>query len=46
MNYRINVRAIIPYNGKILLVRNKNLPNYWCLPGGGLEQGEELKTGL
>ena len=46
MNYRINVRAIIPHNGKLLLCKNKNLPDYWCLPGGGLEQGEELKAGL
>lgn len=46
MNFRINVRAIISHNGKILLAKNKNLPGYWCLPGGGLEQGEELKKGL
>ncbi|MDC0449139.1 NUDIX domain-containing protein [bacterium] len=46
MNFRINVRAIIPHNGKLLLAKNKNLPGYWCLPGGGLDEGEELKEGL
>jgi ADP-ribose pyrophosphatase YjhB (NUDIX family) len=46
MNYRINVRAIITLDNKILLVRSKKSPEYWCLPGGGLNTGEELKVGL
>lgn len=46
MKFRIIVRAIIPHEGKILLVKNKNLPDFWCLPGGKLKKGEELKAGL
>jgi ADP-ribose pyrophosphatase YjhB (NUDIX family) len=48
---RVNVRGIIYKDGKILA--QKLLPgidgaarNYWCTPGGGLEENESLVEGL
>lgn len=38
----IRVRGIIIHDGKLLLVKiTKN--NYYCLPGGKLEHGEDVK---
>lgn len=47
---RISVRGLILHQGKLLCVRHKASTSstrekgrdYWCLPGGGLEEGEAL----
>lgn len=39
------VRAIIPLNGKFLLVRNKGA-DYWCLPGGNVDPLEPIPQAL
>lgn len=53
MNRRVAVRAVIVKNGKLLAVRLKNyvgkatLTNdYWCTPGGGVDEGEPLLGAL
>lgn len=54
MNRRISVRGIALHDGKLLCVRllpyNGSLQavggDYWCLPGGGLEDGESLLAGI
>jgi ADP-ribose pyrophosphatase YjhB (NUDIX family) len=38
-------RAIIPLNGKFLLVRNKGA-DYWCLPGGNVDPQEPIPQAL
>jgi len=43
---RMGVRAVIEHNGKYLLVRNKVSEDFWCLPGGGIEPGEEIIPAL
>jgi ADP-ribose pyrophosphatase YjhB (NUDIX family) len=48
---RITVRGIIFKDGKLLAqelmpARNGQKRDYWCTPGGGLEPGESLYTGL
>ncbi len=47
---RINVRAIVWRNGKILAVKHKNddgtPAEYWALPGGGLDPMESLVGGV
>jgi len=43
---RISVRAIIEYQGKYLLVRNAVSDTFWCLPGGGVEVGEDILSAL
>jgi 8-oxo-dGTP pyrophosphatase MutT (NUDIX family) len=42
--YRFGARAIIIRAGKILLVRENN--GRYCLPGGGIDHGEEIAAGL
>ncbi|MBT4937071.1 NUDIX domain-containing protein [Candidatus Peregrinibacteria bacterium] len=42
---KIAVRAIILHEGKILLVKHKG-KKYFSLPGGKLEGGEDMKSGL
>lgn len=42
---RISVDAVIIKNGKILLVKEKDL-NLWEMPGGGIEKGETLEEAL
>ena len=39
-------RGIIYYDGKLLLVRNKSSENFWCLPGGNINQGESIVEAL
>lgn len=50
---RISVRGIVINEDKLLCVRLKAYKNhiprdnsYWCLPGGGLEDGEPLNDGI
>lgn len=48
---RINVRGIVYENGKILAQQlnqpeNQNDGEWWCTPGGGLDEKEVLTTGL
>lgn len=41
------VTAVITRGNKILLIhRFKNGSEYWVFPGGGVEEGEDLDTGL
>lgn len=54
MARRISVRGIALHNGKLLCVRLRPYKgkiraeggNYWCLPGGGLEDSEALIAGI
>lgn len=48
---RINVRGIIYKNGQLLCQQLKPgageaVRDYWCTPGGGLDDGESLHQGL
>jgi ADP-ribose pyrophosphatase YjhB (NUDIX family) len=47
---RVNVRAIVHENGKILAVKHKSddggESSYWALPGGGLDPMESLPGGV
>jgi ADP-ribose pyrophosphatase YjhB (NUDIX family) len=43
---RISVRGVAIHDNKLLCVRHKNGPEYWALPGGGLEAGEALTAGV
>jgi 8-oxo-dGTP diphosphatase len=44
---RMSARAIIEHDGKYLLVRQKsNSGTFWCLPGGGIEDGEDVISAL
>ena len=46
---RINVRGIIFKDGKLFVQRLKKNGveyDYWCTPGGGLDDGEDLLAGL
>lgn len=47
---RINVRAIIWKDGKLLAVKHKSKDgsesDYWALPGGGLDPVETLEDGV
>ena len=46
---RINVRAIIYKNGKLLAVKHKHgedISHYYAVPGGGLDPHESLVDGL
>jgi ADP-ribose pyrophosphatase YjhB (NUDIX family) len=53
MDRRISVRAIVVHEGKLLCARlnhynagAKEISDYWCLPGGGLDPGEGLVDGV
>lgn len=48
---RVNVRGIIFKNGKLLAQQltpdsDGIARNYWCTPGGGIDDGESLHQGL
>ena len=50
---RVSVRGIVLHEGKLLCVRLKKYKehikqdnSYWCLPGGGLVEGEALLDGV
>ncbi|HID43476.1 MAG TPA: NUDIX hydrolase [Archaeoglobaceae archaeon] len=44
----LTVDAIIPYKGKILLIKRKNEPfkDFYALPGGIVEYGEKVEDAL
>jgi ADP-ribose pyrophosphatase YjhB (NUDIX family) len=50
MSRRINVRGIIVKDGKLFAVRHRWLDGsgkeFWCTPGGGLEDGETIHDGI
>ncbi len=53
MTRRVAVRAIVMHEDKLLGVRLKpysevsaTMANSWCVPGGGLDEGEPLIAGL
>lgn len=53
MMRRVTVRGIVLHEGKLLCVRLKPYKDhlkrdnsYWCLPGGGLDEGEALIAGV
>ncbi len=49
MSRRICVRGIIVKDGKIFaqkLKKNEGKRDFWCTPGGGLDEGESLRDGL
>jgi ADP-ribose pyrophosphatase YjhB (NUDIX family) len=51
MNRRVAVKAIVVNANKLLCVRLKGYAgaiagDYWCLPGGGIEEGEALAPAL
>lgn len=55
MTRRISVRGIVLHEGKLLCVKlrpykgslkAKINADYWCLPGGGLDEGEALLQGI
>lgn len=53
MKRRITIRAIVVKDNKLLCVQQKlynavsaSIQGIWCLPGGGLEDGESLIPGL
>lgn len=43
---RLTVDAIIEYKGGIVLVRRKNPPHGWALPGGFVEYGETVEQAV
>jgi ADP-ribose pyrophosphatase YjhB (NUDIX family) len=47
-NKRISlaVDAIINYRGKIVLIKRKNYPSGWALPGGFVEYGETVEEAV
>lgn len=45
-NPYLAVDAIIDYEGKIVLVKRKNPPVGWALPGGFVEYGEPTETAV
>lgn len=54
MSRRVAVRGIALHNGQLLAVQLKSYKDnvliggsdYWCLPGGGLDEGESLIDGI
>lgn len=47
----IGVKAFVVFEGKILLILRDNIPtipfpDFWNLPGGGVEEGEDFDTAL
>lgn len=50
---RVTTRGIVLHDGRLLCVRLKPYKehlkrdnSYWCLPGGGLDEGEALTAGI
>lgn len=43
---KMGARGIVEHAGKFLLVRNVVSPDFWCLPGGGIEPGEDVMSAI
>ena len=50
MKRKIGVKAFIFRDGKLLIIKRSNYSNFlpfsWDLPGGRIEEGEDIKEGL
>lgn len=49
MSRRVNVRGVIIRDGKLFAVRHPRAEgerDFWCTPGGGLDDGESLEDGV
>lgn len=51
MARRVSVRGLVLHDGKILCVKLKPYHksirgDFWCLPGGGLDENEDLQAGV
>jgi 8-oxo-dGTP pyrophosphatase MutT (NUDIX family) len=44
--YRVSGKAIIIRGGAILMVKEKDPENWYSLPGGGIDYGENIETAL
>ncbi len=42
--YRVAVRALIVQDNKILAVKEVDGGDWWAIPGGGVDYGEDLQT--
>lgn len=42
----VSVRAVIVQDDKLLIVNGDGAGDFWCLPGGRLDYGEDLKSGI
>ncbi|MCB1559255.1 MAG: NUDIX hydrolase [Alphaproteobacteria bacterium] len=42
----VSVRAVIVKDNKLLVVNGDGAGDFWCTPGGRLDYGEDLKTGI
>lgn len=42
--YRVAVRALVMHNNKILAVKETDGGDWWAIPGGGVDYGEDLKA--
>ena len=43
--YRAAARAIVVYDGKVLLIKEV-FDDWWAFPGGGIDHGETIKSSL
>jgi ADP-ribose pyrophosphatase YjhB (NUDIX family) len=47
MHRGTGARGVVEYQGKYLLVKNKaSQADFWCLPGGNVEDGEDILSAL
>lgn len=42
----VSVRAVVVRDDKLLVVNGDGAGDFWCTPGGRLDYGEDLKTGV
>jgi 8-oxo-dGTP diphosphatase len=43
---RLTVDAIVEYQGKLVLIKRKNPPHGWALPGGFVDEGETVEDAV
>ena len=43
---KLTVDAIVEYQGKIILIKRKNPPHGWALPGGFVDDGESVENAV
>jgi 8-oxo-dGTP diphosphatase len=43
---KLTVDAIVEYQGKVILIKRKNPPNGWALPGGFVDVGETVEDAV